>query len=542
MSKFDNLGRALLERPLWLAAVVIVSILGLPLVVWLDLEEMSETSLTHQAQNIHKIVDAMQDYYADNVISRVDTATGQVVSVHNFREVPNAIPIPATLAIELGKIISALEGGADFRFVSDQHFGHRTSHKLTDFEERALEHFRLDPEDHDVMVEHTGTLMDHGVVMATPVLMEGPCVDCHNSHPESPKHDWKVGDVRGLQVITVNQPVALGIWSFRFILIYIIVAGTLGGVVAALQFRLAKTYSGMNSELASNNAFLAQISASISKYLPPQVYKSSFSGERDVSISTERKKLTVFFSDIKDFTSTTEGMQPEDLTNLLNEYFTEMTTIAQKHGATIDKFIGDAVVAFFGDPTTLGVAEDARACVRMALEMQARMRVLEHKWHDAGFTRPFRIRIGINTGYCNVGNFGSDDRMDYTIIGAEVNLAARLESQAQPGGIVMSAETYGHVRDFIPATPLEEFDIKGITRKVRPYQVEMDLLSTKRAPFDLTDGGTRLVINLSEVDPQKREKLQATVTELLADAPSGRAGDGSDPTPDDATERSDSGA
>ena len=134
MSKLDNIGRALLERPLWLAAVVIVSVLGLPLVVWLDLEEMSETSLYHQAQGILRIVDAMQEYYTDNVISRVDTATGQVLSVHNFRDVPNAIPIPQTMAIELGKIISAMEGGADFRFVSDEHFGHRTSHKLTDFE------------------------------------------------------------------------------------------------------------------------------------------------------------------------------------------------------------------------------------------------------------------------------------------------------------------------------------------------------------------------------------------------------------------------
>ncbi|WP_163025928.1 adenylate/guanylate cyclase domain-containing protein [Chachezhania antarctica] len=538
MSKLDNIGRALLERPLWLAAVVIVSVLGLPLVVWLDLEEMSETSLYHQAQGIHRIVDAMQEYYTDNVISRVDTATGQVLSVHNFRDVPNAIPIPQTMAIELGKIISAMEGGADFRFVSDEHFGHRTSHKLTDFEERALAHFREDPEDHVVMVEHTGNLLDHGVVMATPVLMEGPCVTCHNSHPESPKHDWKVGDVRGLQVISVTQPVTLGIWSFRFILIYILVAGTLGAIVATLQYRLAKTYSGMNAQLADKNAFLAQISTSISKYLPPQVYRSIFAGERDASISTERKKLTVFFSDIKDFTSTTEGMQPEDLTQVLNEYFTEMTRIAAKHGATIDKFIGDAIVAFFGDPTTMGVAEDARACVRMGLEMQARMLELEHKWHDAGFTRPFRIRIGINTGYCNVGNFGSNDRMDYTIIGAEVNLAARLESLAEPGGIVMSSETYGHVRDFVPAASMAEFDIKGITRKVRPYRVEMDLLHVKRAPYDLTDGGTRLVINLTEVDPDLREKLQTTVTDILAEDPQ------KDDTPRtrDATEHSDSDA
>ncbi|WP_158964060.1 adenylate/guanylate cyclase domain-containing protein [Chachezhania sediminis] len=516
MSKLDTFGRALLERPLWLAAVVIVSVLGLPLVVWLDLEEMSEISLYHQAENIHRIVNTMSQYYDDNVISRVDTATGQVVSVHNFRDVPNAIPLSATFSIELGKMISQLEGGADFRFVSDLHFDHRTSHKLTDFEERALTHFRADPEDHHSMVEESGNLLSHSLSLATPVLMEGDCVACHNSHPGSPKTDWKVGDVRGLQVITVSQPVALNIWSFRFILIYILVAGTIGALVAMVQFRLARTYSDMNSELAQNNAFLAEISRKISKYLPPQVFRSIFAGERDAAISTERKKLTVFFSDIKDFTSTSEGLQPEELTRILNEYFTEMTRIAEHHGATIDKFIGDAIVAFFGDPASMGVAEDARACVRMALEMQARMRELEGKWKDRGIDRPFRIRIGINTGFCNVGNFGSDDRMDYTIIGAEVNLAARLESQAEPGGIVMSSETYAYVRDFVPGTQMDQVSMKGISRPVHPYKVDMDRLGVARPPVDLAEDGTRMVIDLTKVDAVTREKLESAVAGLLA--------------------------
>ena len=101
----------------------------------------------------------------------------------------------------------------------------------------------------------------------------------------------------------------------------------------------------------------------IAKYISPQIYKSIFSGQRDVAIATERKKLTIFFSDIKDFTATTERLQPEDLTALLNEYLTAMSNIALEYGATIDKFIGDAVLAFFGDPETRGVAEDARrAC------------------------------------------------------------------------------------------------------------------------------------------------------------------------------------
>ena len=187
----------------------------------------------------------------------------------------------------------------------------------------------------------------------------------------------------------------------------------------------------------------------IAKYISPQIYKSIFSGQRDAAIATERKKLTIFFSDIKDFTATTERLQPEDLTALLNEYFTEMSNIALRHGATVDKFIGDAMLLFFGDPETKGPAGDARACLEMAVEMQKRLAELNTEWRRRGIEKPFQARMGINTGFCNVGNFGSEDRMDYTIIGAEANLAARLQSIAEPNGIVMSYETYALVRDIV---------------------------------------------------------------------------------------------
>ena len=187
-----------------------------------------------------------------------------------------------------------------------------------------------------------------------------------------------------------------------------------------------------NQLALEKNRMLEVLSSKLSKYLSPQVYKSIFSGEQDVSIASKRKKLTVFFSDIAAFTETTDNLESEDLTDVLNHYLTEMSAIALKYGATIDKFIGDAMLLFFGDPESRGVKEDAKACVMMALEMQRRMRDLEHVWRDRGLERPFRIRMGISTGFCTVGNFGSQDRMDYTIIGNEVNLAKRLESSAEP--------------------------------------------------------------------------------------------------------------
>ena len=230
-------------------------------------------------------------------------------------------------------------------------------------------------------------------------------------------------------------------------------------------------------ELDVRNKELAELSNKLSKYLSPQVYASIFSGNWDVELKTTRKKLTVFFSDIKDFTKTTDDMQPEDLTALLNRYFTEMSIIALRHGATIDKFIGDAMLMFFGDPETMGVVEDAKACVRMAIAMQKRMAELGNQWRSEGYQKPFRMRVGINTGYCNVGNFGSEDRMDYTIIGGEVNLAARLEAQADPGGILMSYETYALVNDIIEAEERPPIVVKGIRRKVGTYAVVAEYAS-----------------------------------------------------------------
>ena len=224
--------------------------------------------------------------------------------------------------------------------------------------------------------------------------------------------------------------------------------------------------------LDEKNKMLEGLSTSLSKYLSPQIYEAIFSGDTEVKLTTQRKKLTVFFSDLKDFTETSENLQPEDLNYLLNNYFTAMTTIALKHGATIDKFVGDAMLVFFGDPKTNGVVEDAKACVRMAIEMQRKMEDLRDKWKDKGFANPFRMRAGINTGYCNVGNFGSDHRMDYTIIGGEVNLAARLEQSSETDGILLSAETYALVKDIVDAQERDPIQVKGIARQVRTYAVQ----------------------------------------------------------------------
>ncbi|MCC6470463.1 MAG: PAS-domain containing protein [Alphaproteobacteria bacterium] len=226
-----------------------------------------------------------------------------------------------------------------------------------------------------------------------------------------------------------------------------------------------------NRQVSEKNRTLESLSAKLSRYLSPQLYKSIFSGEKNVEVTSQRKKLTVFFSDIAGFTETTDLLESEELTALLNQYLREMSAIALEYGATIDKFIGDAIMLFFGDPETRGAREDALACVRMAIAMQQRMRDLQAEWRERGQEHVFQLRIGINTGYCTVGNFGSDARVDYTIIGNEVNLASRLQSHADLGGILLAHETYSLVKDAVVTEETGTITVKGFPHPVRTHRV-----------------------------------------------------------------------
>jgi class 3 adenylate cyclase/CheY-like chemotaxis protein len=259
--------------------------------------------------------------------------------------------------------------------------------------------------------------------------------------------------------------------------------------------------------LADRTATLRSLTDKLSKYLSPQVYKSIFEGAQDDQIRAKRKKLTIFFSDIKGFTEATEGLEPEDLTYLLNKYFSEMSKIALEYGGTIDKFVGDAMLVFFGDPETLGVQGDALQCVRMAVAMQRRMADLQLIWREKGYSHPFQTRMGITTGFCNVGNFGSEFRMDYTIIGAEVNLAARLEQACDPDGILISYETYAMIRDEFECEDHLPIQAKGIAREIRCFSLKgTHLNEEKRSVFVREHPGMRLMLNFETLSKESRQQ------------------------------------
>ncbi len=507
-----------MEQPHWFALVVLLALTLLPVAVWLDLRNLSNEALTRQATDLNAMISEIRSYYSRNVVARILANHGQSTPARNYEEIDGGIPIPATLSIELGNLIGGRGNNIRYRFVSDKVFAGRAPHQLDAFETAALNSLREAGEADNSVTEISGAFLRRQIRMAVPVVMGTGCVACHNVHPQSPKQDWKVGDIRGIQSITVEQPIAANILSFKYLLLYLLGAGSFGITFATLQWRQAVQFSRVNAELEEANSFLAAISIKISKYLSPQVYKSIFSGERDAVISTERKKLTIFFSDIKDFTVTAEQLQPEELTALLNEYFTEMAKIADEYGATVDKFIGDAILAFFGDPESKGPRDDARACLEMAIAMQRRLVDLYRDGRQRGIEKPFQARMGINTGYCNVGNFGSLDRMDYTIIGAEANLAARLQSIAEPGGIVMSYETYALVQDCVRARPLESITLKGISREVVPYVIEGIYEGRPRADTDILEKRSdrlHLRVDLTDLEENEGEQIETALEAAL---------------------------
>lgn len=263
----------------------------------------------------------------------------------------------------------------------------------------------------------------------------------------------------------------------------------------------------------SKNEMLEELSSNLSKYLSPQVYASIFSGEQSATLSSKRKKLTVFFSDIVDFTDTTDTMESEDLSELLNDYLNDMTLIALKYGATVDKYIGDSVMLFFGDPESKGVKEDAIACVNMAIEMQKHMDILHKRWKDKGFTKPFKVRIGIHTGYCTVGNFGSENRLEYTIIGSTVNLASRIESSATPGEIFISEETQLLVQDDFKTTQEIKITPKGFKRDVILFSVDKNTEVTKKILID--EKGLSLVYEPDIQDENSKKNIKKILEDFI---------------------------
>jgi adenylate cyclase len=252
-------------------------------------------------------------------------------------------------------------------------------------------------------------------------------------------------------------------------------------MVLLISFTYCLLYSNMARQthylLASQhesvlrqNDWLTLRTFRLSKYLSPALRKAILTG-KDVKAGTQEKTLTVFFSDMEGFTKLAENLDPEQLTALLNTYLTEMSEIAFRFGGTIDKVIGDSIMVFFGDPQSRGVRSDAISCVSMALAMKKAMKELQARWVIEGISNPPALRMGINSGVCKVGNFGTENRLDYTLLGRAVNLASRLESSAKSNEILVSKDTYDLIKETVKCRDKGQIQVKGFADPINVFSV-----------------------------------------------------------------------
>jgi len=253
------------------------------------------------------------------------------------------------------------------------------------------------------------------------------------------------------------------------------VALRLSNTIVMETRRRERELRASHREIADKAERITLLSEKLAAYMPRQFVESLAKGERSPRPDYKRKRLTVFFSDVKGFTPWTDKLEPEETRALLNQYLSEMSKLADEWGGTIVQFVGDAIMIFFGDPEFTDDRDHALRSVRMGLAMQARMAELRAEWEDSGYLEPLHIRIGINTGYATVGAFGSEDRLNYTALGSTVNIAARLESICEPDRVTISHATYALVKGEFECKEVGDVELKGFHEPVRIYEVTREI-------------------------------------------------------------------
>jgi len=213
------------------------------------------------------------------------------------------------------------------------------------------------------------------------------------------------------------------------------------------------------------------IKSAFSRYLSKEVITKLMEDPSKLKLGGERRNLTILFADVRGFTKFSESHQPEEVVTVLNECLSEMVNVVLKYNGTLDKFVGDQIMAFFGAPGDTHEYDHPLFTIQTALEMQERLKELQNEWLKQR-KEPLKIGIGINTGDVVVGNMGSLKRMDYTVIGDNVNLAARLCSAAEGDEILISEVTYNQVHTMIEAEELGPITVKGKSQPVCVYKVK----------------------------------------------------------------------
>ncbi|MEE4299044.1 MAG: adenylate/guanylate cyclase domain-containing protein [Pseudomonadales bacterium] len=300
-------------------------------------------------------------------------------------------------------------------------------------------------------------------------------------------------------------------------------------LVAALSNLQSRRLEAVRAELAERAEHEAALAARLARYLPPPVHRAAFAS-LDATNRSRRRWLTVCFADLAGFTALTDAAESEEVVAMLDDFYGAMAAAAEAYGGTLDKFIGDAVMVFFGDET--GEPRrgrdrhgDARAAVEMALDMQRRLDALRLRWRDAGVVRALDLRVGLHSGWCTVGDFGPPERRAYTVIGATVNTASRLEAAAAPGEVLVSRATWLLLGDLAGrCRRIGTIRAKGLRAPVEVFQVLRD---APDAALELAVDGLALRLEPGTVDPaEARAALERALGALPTEGEAPRAGAG----------------
>ena len=428
-----------------------------------------------------KAVNQARFLYSADVVNRVRSVDGITVT-HDYLGKEGTIPNPATYTIELGSRLTSKESGSVIRLYSDYPFPHRQKDggAQDKFEREALEYLNKNPTEKFFRQEKFDGRPSFRYAEA--VVMEQSCIGCHNSHPESPKTDWKVGDVRG--ILQITQPVdglikqarsrmrdtfiALGGISLLSLAGLTLVIGRLRNIAKELEISVRERtwdLNAANQDLEKRNQLISQI---FGRYLSAEVVETLLEQPENFKIGGDRKTITILTSDLRGFTALSENLAPEEVVRILNLYLEYMSDIIGQYQGTIDKFMGDGILVLFGAPNTR--EDDTERAVACAVAMQLALVKVNQKVKEWGY-QPLQMGIGINTGDVVVGNIGSEKRTDYSVVGSHVNLAYRIESYTIGGQIFISESTFEKVKSIVRIDDQKQVKAKGVVGAIPIYQV-----------------------------------------------------------------------
>ena len=414
----------------------------------LNMANLSTHLIEKQAlENSMAYVQVLQNarsLYSEEVVNKV-AKNQEMTASHIYADLAKTIPIPATFLIDLGAQISAENSGIKVRLFSDYPFPNRPNGGPRDeFEREALQHLRQNPKVSFYRIDSVKGNRTFRFAQAD--IMQASCVDCHNAHPYSPKKDWQIGDMRGVLEIAIplnNFVVATRKWLHgTFALLAALSMLSVFGIALVIG-RLRQTSKELELRVHERTADLKQANQKLadaqekSESLLLNVLPATIAHrlkEGDSAISDGFTEVTILFADIVNFTALSAQMSPIQLVILLNQIFSAFDRLTEQFGLEKIKTIGDAYMVAGGLPTPR--TDHAEAIAEMALAMRREIAHLSQT-----LKQPLDIRIGINSGPVVAGVIGTK-KFIYDLWGDTVNVASRMESQGQAGGIQIGPATY----------------------------------------------------------------------------------------------------